>query len=133
MDMQVDPDQLAGVPLLEGLGSYALGEIAEKSVKTFVRPGLKLVAQGESGFSFSIVLSGTAEVRAGGTTIAELRQGDVFGEMAMVTGAARNADVVATSQMTLATMMVWDFRDMIAKHREVRDRLDALIAERTAG
>lgn len=129
--MNVDPGQLAAVPLLEGLGSYALGEIAESSVKTYVRPGIRLVAQGESGFSFSMILSGTADVRVDGETIATIGKGDVFGEMAIVTGQRRNADVVATNAMTLASMMIWDFREMLAKHSEVRERLDRLVAERT--
>ena len=133
MDMQVDPQQLAAVPLLEGLGSFALGEIAEHSVKTFVRPGFRLVAAGESGFSFSMILSGSADVRVAGETIATLEKGDVFGEMAIVSGQKRNADVVATSEMVLASMMVWDFRGMVEKHREVKDRLERLIAERTGG
>jgi CRP-like cAMP-binding protein len=57
----------------------------------------------------------------------------VFGEMAIVSGQKRNADVVATSEMVLASMMVWDFRGMVEKHREVKDRLERLIAERTGG
>lgn len=133
MDMQVDPGQLESIPLLEGLGSYALGEIAEHSVKTYVRPGIKLVSEGEPGFSFSMVLSGTADVRVGGETVATLGKGDVFGEMAIVTGGKRNADVVATSAMVLASMMIWDFRDMVGKHAEVQSRLDQLVAERKGG
>lgn len=131
MDMQVDPEQLASVPLLEGLGSYALGEIAEHAVKTYVRPGIKLVSAGEPGFSFSIVLSGAADVRVDGETVATLGKGDVFGEMAIVTGTKRNADVVATSAMVLASMMIWDFREMVSRHTEVQQRLDQLVAERT--
>jgi CPA1 family monovalent cation:H+ antiporter len=131
--MQVDPEQLAAIPLLKGLDSFALGRIAEHSVKTYVRPGFRLVAEGESGFSFSMILSGTAEVRVGGETVATLGKGDVFGEMAIVSGRTRNADVVATSEMVLASMMVWDFRAMIDSHGEVRQRLERLIAERSAG
>ncbi len=133
MDMQVDPEQLAAIPLLEGLGSFALGEIAEHSVKTYVRPGFRLVAEGESGFSFSMILSGSADVRVGEETVATLRKGDVFGEMAIVSGQKRNADVVATSEMVLASMMVWDFRAMVEKHTEVKQRLEQLIAERSGG
>ena len=131
--MQVDPEQLAAIPLLKGLDSFSLGRIAENSVKTYVRPGFRLVAEGESGFSFSMILSGTAEVRVGGETVATLVKGDVFGEMAIVSGRTRNADVVATSEMVLASMMVWDFRAMIESHGEVRQRLEQLIAERSAG
>lgn len=131
--MQVDPEQLAAIPLLKGLDSFSLGRIAEHSVKTYVRPGFRLVAEGESGFSFSMILSGTAEVRVGGETVATLGKGDVFGEMAIVSGRTRNADVIAASEMVLASMMVWDFRAMIDSHGEVRQRLDQLIAERSAG
>ena len=131
--MQVDPEQLAAIPLLKGLDSFSLGRIAEHSVKTYVRPGFRLVAEGESGFSFSMILSGSAEVRVAGETVATLGKGDVFGEMAIVSGRTRNADVVATSEMVLASMMVWDFRAMIDRHGEVRQRLEQLIAERSAG
>ncbi|HEY5684775.1 MAG TPA: cyclic nucleotide-binding domain-containing protein [Acidimicrobiia bacterium] len=131
--MQVDPEQLAAIPLLEGLDPFSLGTIAENSVKTYVRPGFRLVAEGESGFSFSMILSGSAEVRVAGETVATLGKGDVFGEMAIVSGRTRNADVVATSEMVLASMMVWDFRAMIDRHGEVRQRLEQLIAERSAG
>jgi CRP-like cAMP-binding protein len=130
MDMQVDPGQLASIPLLEGLGSHALGEIAEHAVKTYVRPGIKLVSEGEPGFSFSMILSGTADVNVDGENVATLGKGDVFGEMAIVTGTKRNADVIATSAMVLASMMIWDFRDMVGKHTEIQQRLDQLIAER---
>jgi CRP-like cAMP-binding protein len=133
MDMQVDPEQLGAIPLLAGLDSHALGEIAEHSVKTDVRPGFRLVAEGESGFSFSMILSGNADVRVGGETVATLGKGDVFGEMAIVTGQKRNADVVATSEMVLAAMMVWDVRAMLDKHSEVKQRLDQLVAERAGG
>ena len=94
---------------------------------------MRLVAAGEAGFSFSMILSGAADVRVDGEAVATLGKGDVFGEMAILTGAKRNADVVATSAMVLASMMIWDFRDMIDKHAEIQSRLDQLVAERTGG
>jgi CRP-like cAMP-binding protein len=80
-----------------------------------------------------MILSGTADVRIDGETVATLGKGDVFGEMAIVTGTKRRADVVATSDMVLASMMIWDFRVMVGKHSEIQQRLDQLVAERTAG
>jgi CRP-like cAMP-binding protein len=95
--------------------------------------GVRLVAAGEAGFSFSMILSGTADVRVDGETVATLGKGDVFGEMAIVTGTKRSADVVATSDMVLASMMIWDFREMVGKHSEIQQRLDHLVDERTGG
>jgi CRP-like cAMP-binding protein len=65
--------------------------------------------------------------------VATLGKGDVFGEMAIVTGSKLNAVVMATSAMVLASMMIWDFREMVGKHSEIQQRLDRLVAERTGG
>ncbi len=133
METQVNPGQLAQIPLFAGVTSIDLSEIAALCVETHVRPGVRLVASGESGFSFSIILSGAADVNADHQTIATLGPGDVFGEMAIVAGTKRNADVIATSPMVLASMMVWDFREMVNNHTELKDRLDRLVAQRTTG
>lgn len=130
MDVYVDAGQLEAVPLLRGLGRQDLEQVAEHAVKIYVRPGIKLIKQGEAGFDFSIVLSGTAEVRVDDTTIATLGAGDIFGEMALVGTQKRNADVVATSAMVLATMMVWDFRSLTESHPVIAGRIRDIIAER---
>jgi CRP-like cAMP-binding protein len=130
MDVFVDAGQLEEVPLLRGLDRPELERIAEHAVKIFVRPGIKLIKQGEAGFDFSIVLSGTADVRVDDVTVATLGPGDVFGEMALVGTGKRNADVVATSAMVLATMMVWDFRNLTQSHPLVAGRLEEIIAAR---
>lgn len=133
MEATVKGEDLAAVPLFEGLGSYALNEIAEHAVKTYVRPKMTLAKQGEQGFGFAVILSGRADVIVGGNVIATLGSGDVFGEIALATGARRGADVVSTSQMTVAHMMVWDYRFLVDKHPEVKDRIEALVKERSAG
>ena len=46
-------------------------------------------------------------MRAGIEIIATLGLGDVFGEMAIVSGARQNTDVVATSAMVLAFLRSW--------------------------
>jgi len=133
MEAIVRGEDLAAVPLFEGLGSYALNEIAEKAVKTYVRPQMALARQGDHGFGFAVILSGHADVIVDGNVIATLGPGEVFGEMSLATGSRRNADVVSTSQMTLAHMMVWEFRSLVDKHPEVKDRIAALVAQRSGG
>lgn len=132
MDTSVSSADLELVPLFQGLGSYALGEIAAGAVKSYVRPQMMLARQGEQGFGFAVILSGHAAVKVDGTTVATLGPGDVFGEMSLVTGARRSADVVSTEQMSLAHFMVWDFRSIVTKHPEVKERLDRLVAARSS-
>jgi CRP-like cAMP-binding protein len=133
MESTVRGEDLATVPLFEGLGSYALDEIAQRAVKSYVRPHMVLAKQGEQGFGFAVILSGHADVIVDGDVIATLGPGDVFGEIALATGARRGADVVSTSQMTVAHMMVWEYRFLVDKHPEVKGRIDALVTERSSG
>ena len=131
MDTKVTAQDLEGVSLFEGLGSYALEEIAASAVKTYVRPQMALAKQGDQGFGFAVILSGHAAVNVDGETVATLGPGDVFGEMSLATGSRRSADVVSKEQMSLAHFMVWDFRSIVQKHPEVKDRIDRLVSERS--
>lgn len=131
MDTTVTGQDLARVPLFEGLGSYALDEIAASAVKTYVRPQMALAKQGDQGFGFAVILSGRAEVKVNGESVATLGPGDVLGEMSLATGARRSADVVSKEQMSLAHFMVWDFRSIVQKHPEVKERIDRLVSARS--
>jgi CPA1 family monovalent cation:H+ antiporter len=106
-------------------------EVTDRSITVYARKGINLVRQGESGFDFFVVLDGTADVKMGGNVVATLGPGDVFGEMALLEGGKRVADVVATSAMRLATMMVWDFREMTRTHPEIMDKLKELAMARS--
>lgn len=131
MDTSVKGADLERVALFQGLGAYALEEIASSAVRSYVRPKMALARQGEQGFGFAVILSGSAEVKVDGEVVATLGPGDVFGEMSLATGARRSADVVATTQMGLAHFMIWDFRAIVSKHPEVKERIDRLVAERS--
>ena len=60
-------------------------------------PGEMLIRQGRSDQSLFIILTGTVTITegAGGTILAVLKAGDIFGEMAFLTDTRRTANVVA--------------------------------------
>ena len=60
-------------------------------------PGEMLIRQGHSDQSLFIILTGTVNITegAGGTILAVLKAGDIFGEMAFLTDTRRTASVVA--------------------------------------
>ena len=53
--------------------------------------------QGDEGDNFYIVEVGGVEVEVGGTTVAQLKEGDSFGELALIYGTPRAATVRAGS------------------------------------
>jgi CRP-like cAMP-binding protein len=69
-------------------------------------PGQLVVHQGDAGDALFLIESGTAEVRVVGsdgqsTRVAMLGSGDFFGEIALVTGGERSADVQATTPLNV--------------------------------
>ena len=100
--------------------------------------GVRLTGEGAAGYSFYVLLEGTAAVVEDGSTLANLGPGDFFGEMAILGGGRRMATVTTTSPARLLFMFGTEFRrlqaaqpDVAARIEEtVRRRLEANAAER---
>jgi len=128
----VTNEQLANAALFEGLEDEALEKVKECSFFIGAHPGLHIVRAGSTGFELYIILSGTADVRRDGETVATLGKGDLFGEMALLGGHTRNADVVATSVMSLLSMSAADFRRIASDVPDLESRVREIAEGRRA-
>jgi CRP-like cAMP-binding protein len=75
-----------------------------------VDAGSTLIHEGDFGYSMFAIVDGTAEVTKNGERVGLLHAGDVFGEIAILSGGRRQATVTATAPMRLITVMnrdVW--------------------------
>ncbi len=92
----------------------------------------EVVRQGSLAKEFIVLSSGTATVVRDNKVVAVLGAGDVFGEMGMLTGDARNASVIVSpgTQMLAANRI--EFRTMLHDFPEVADHLARVAAERAA-
>jgi len=123
----MDPDRLKTLPLFSSLSDKALDTVSVFSSETSVSPGKRLVHEGDYSYDLIVIESGTADVIKGGEVIGSLGPGDVFGEMGMLSGGKRTADVIATSDMRLITLSKWDLRRISS---EVSDQLQSLVEQR---
>ncbi len=123
----MDPDQLKTIPLFSSLSDKALNTVAVFATETSVSAGKRLVHEGDYSYDLIVVETGTADVIKDGAVIGSLGPGDVFGEMGMLSGGKRTADVVATSPMRLITLSKWDLRRI---ESEVSEQLQKLIDQR---
>jgi CRP-like cAMP-binding protein len=123
----MDIDHLKTIPLFSSLSEKALNTVAVFASETSVSAGKRLVHEGDYSYELIVIESGTADVIKGGEVIGSLGPGDVFGEMGLLAGAKRMADVVATSPMRLITLSKWDLKRISA---EVGDQLQSLVEER---
>jgi hypothetical protein len=79
-----------------------------------VEQGSTVVRQGEPGDALYLIESGQAEVRVDGHAIAELGPGQHFGEISLLTGGERIADVVAATRLGLLRLGRHDFERYLA-------------------
>lgn len=100
------PASLLAQPLFGDLSPSEAAMLGLFVRREAVEAGRVVVRQGEEGDALFLIEEGQAEVRArdaAGTvaTIATLGPGSYFGEIALVTGGPRTADVVAVTPLTL--------------------------------
>jgi len=123
----MDAELLKTIPLFSSLSEKALNTIAVFASETSVSAGKRLVHEGDYSYDLIVIDSGTADVVKEGEVIGSLGPGDVFGEMGVLAGEKRNADVVATSSMHLITLSKWDLKRISG---ELMEQLQGIVQER---
>ncbi len=105
-------------------------EITQKVQPSVYAPGATIIKQGESGDSFYIITSGTVDVfiqhpQGHPVWVNQLRQGQYFGEMALVGNGLRTSTVraAADAQVSVVSMNADEFRTLISSfpafHRQM--------------
>jgi CPA2 family monovalent cation:H+ antiporter-2 len=94
-------------------------------------PGDRVIRKGDRADGAYFISKGTVQVRVGGREI-PLGPGDFFGEMALLSGERRSADVTATDYCQFLMLDQREFRSFVASHPQLRAHLDALAAKRSA-
>jgi CRP-like cAMP-binding protein len=118
-------ETLSTVPLFARCTPRELRSVA-RFVETAELPaGTHLVREGEEGDALFVILSGEAAVRTGDRELARVGEGDYFGELALLDGEPRSADVVATTDVQVAVLGIRMFRTLV---RELPDLAQQLLA-----
>jgi CPA2 family monovalent cation:H+ antiporter-2 len=92
-------------------------------------PGERIIRAGDEADEVFFISAGHVEVSVGGRRI-RLGPGDFFGEMALLSGAPRSADVTAIDYCQFLTLDEEDFQLFVRKHPELRARIDMVARER---
>jgi CPA2 family monovalent cation:H+ antiporter-2 len=93
-------------------------------------PGERLIRKGDKPDGVYFISSGSVEVAVAGQKI-KLGPGQFFGEMALLSGARRSADVTAVDYCQLLVMTVRDFQLFIQRNPALHAELDRLAEERS--
>ena len=92
-------------------------------------PGERLFRAGDEADGVYFISKGEVEVAVAGRQI-KLGAGEVFGEMALISGQPRSADVTALDYSTFAMLSERDFRQLLRKYPDIRAQIASLAAQR---
>ncbi|MDQ2634372.1 MAG: cation:proton antiporter [Pseudomonadota bacterium] len=118
-------------PLFSAIDADAQEELLLLFVPKAASPGERILRVGEKGDAMYFIVSGTVDVHVRGTAF-PLNAGAFFGEMALLTGAPRVADVTAVDFCSFLVLYQRDFRLFMSRHPQVRAAVQAMAEERLA-
>jgi len=128
-------NELARVPLFEGMTPLELRRIAATARQQAYPVGVPLVWQGTTGAGFFILTAGRVRVvqqRQDGDVhpLAELGPGDTFGEMSLLDEQPRSGTALTLEPTTALVLPAWDFRAVLRENPDIILALLAVLSRR---
>ena len=121
---------IEAVPLFAGLSRRDLRRVAALARAKQYPAGTVVVRAGDAGDSFHVVLEGSARVEAIGRRTVRLRVGDFFGEMSLIDGEPRSANVSAASELVTMSIGRSGFTKLLRDQPSVAVGVLRALAER---
>jgi small-conductance mechanosensitive channel/CRP-like cAMP-binding protein len=128
---------IAKIDFLHGLPEAAIGTLAADSHIELYAPGEYVVRQGEHGEELYLCLSGELQVlhqpdNGELREVAQLGSGGLFGEIAQLTGEARNASVRAATPCELLVLRKPAFVQVLKETPALAELISERLAQRRA-
>jgi CRP-like cAMP-binding protein len=105
-------------------------DLVQKFRARDVRRGEVLLEEGQASDGLYVVLSGEVDVLVKGRKVASLREGEVFGEMSLLTRSPATATVTAARHTSVLRLPREDFDRLIMTHPQVLEHVSELTDER---
>jgi CPA1 family monovalent cation:H+ antiporter len=122
-------DLLAQFDMFAGFGAAELRALARLFRPRLLVPDEVVIRKGERGNAMFLISSGAVEVVLPNQRV-RLGSGDFFGEMALLSGRPRQADVVALGYCRGLVLSAADFRRFLRDYPRARAEINRVAKER---
>ena len=102
-------------PLFEDISRHKCRELVKDMHPRQYQKGEKVFNSGDIGASVVLIRNGGIEIKAGEKLLAELTEGDFFGEVALIIDEPRTADAIATEDSELIFFLRSDLEEWIQR------------------
>ncbi len=130
-------ERLAAVDIFAPLTEEEIKQLASASMRHVFAPGETVIRAGDEGASMFVVHNGRVRVQISDNgkprTVAVLKDGDFFGEMALFTGEPRTANVVAIEETEVLEIGHQAMKILFDTNPDLVEALSHIIAERRLG
>lgn len=121
--------------VLKVLSLEEIQALARKVELCEFRKGETILRHGDSGDSMFFIFEGSLDIQipkenGDKTSVAKLWPGDCVGEISLLTGEPRSADVVALSDVLLLQVTKEEIQPILAGNPDLVDKLSRILAER---
>jgi len=123
-------DLLKTIPLFARFGGRELTRVGMLADVIDLPAGRVLMRQGDSGHEMFVIVRGRAEIKRDGRVIAEAKNGDILGEIALVDEGPRTATVTLSEPSRLLVVGHRDFHTLMDEMPTVRMHVLESLARR---
>jgi len=129
--MTVTVDQLREVSLFSELDDETLTKIIAHGREVDWRAGQTVIKEEDRrGEVFHLILSGTADVSSHGTPVAKAGPGEYFGELSLLDGKPRSAQVDAETDLTTFSLASWHFERLMDEQEGLRHQMVVALCDK---
>ena len=121
---------VVAVPLFEPLPPTSLEKLARAAQRQAVPAGTAVVAEGERGDTFYVIVDGSLEVSSDGRLLRTLGPGDFFGEIALLRDVPRTATVSAATDSLVLVIRRMDFLSTVLGNLESAETVEEIVSSR---
>jgi CRP/FNR family transcriptional regulator, cyclic AMP receptor protein len=130
--MTLDATQLKRIPLFSDASDEELKRVAIFAQSKEIPEGETVIEEGGFSRELFAIEDGTAEVTRDGEHIADLGQGDIFGEAGMLDDQMRSATVTAKTRLRLISLGHFEVKRLKKDAPDVYSRIEKLVEERAS-
>lgn len=127
-------EYLERVPIFAPLSDEEIAKLAKASVKRIFAPGETIVRKGQEGGSMYILVRGSVKVqlaeRSTVRTVGQLGPADFFGEMSLLTGEPRTANVVTDEETEVLQIRKTAIKSLFEANPALLESISKIVAER---